>query len=190
MPKVVPEYKEIAKKKIIHAAIKIFTEKGYHGSTMDQIAKEVGVSKATLYTYFKSKEEILKVIWISSNQTIIGKQKSFEERDYLEVLEEVYKMMADSEGLSLNFEMTALSSYNENIKKLNEDAYNEKLEGLKTFLQDHQNNGKIRDDLEADILAQILTGLYTDAAAQLLIGIDEAKVHKNWKKSIAAVLEK
>ena len=190
MPKVVPEYKEIARNKIIMAAIKVFSKKGYHGSTMDEIAKEVGVSKATLYTYFKSKEDILKVIWISSNQTLIELQKSFEGRDYLEVLEEVYKMMAESEGLSLSFEMTALSSYNENIKKLNKDAYNEKLGGLKTFLEDQQNKGKIRDDLDASILAQILTGLYTDAATQLLVGISKSKVYETWKKSVDAILEK
>ena len=190
MPKVVPEYKEIAKNKIIQASIKIFSKKGFHKSSMDEIAKEVGVSKATLYTYFKSKEDILKVIWISSNQTLIDLQKSFEGCDCLKVLEEGYKMMADSKGLSLSFEMTALSSYNENIKKLNKDAYNEKLEGLKTFLQDQQNKGKIREDLEASILAQILTGLYTDAATQLLVGIDKTKVHETWKKSVAAILEK
>jgi hypothetical protein len=106
------------------------------------------------------------------------------------VLEEIYKMMSESPGLHLSFEMTALSSHNENIKKLNKDAYNEKLEGLKTFLHDQQNKGKIRDDLDASVLAQILTGLYTDAATQLLIGIDKSKVHKNWKKSVVAILEK
>ncbi len=190
MPKVVPEYKEIAKNKIIQAAIKIFSEKGYHGSTMDKIAKEVGVSKATLYTYFKSKEDILRVIWISSNQPLIEIQRSFEGRDCLEVLEEIYKMMSKSEGLHLSFEMTALSSHNENIKKLNQDAYNEKLKGLKIFLQDQQNKEKIRNDLDASILAQILTGLYTDAAAQLLVGIDKAKVHETWKKSVVAILKK
>lgn len=45
MPKVVPEYKELAKKKIIDAAYSIFYKKGYHGSTMDDISNEVGVSK-------------------------------------------------------------------------------------------------------------------------------------------------
>ena len=190
MPKVVPEYKEIAKTKIIQVAAKVFSEKGYHGSTMDKIAKKVGVSKATLYTYFKSKEDILKVIWLLSNRTLIDIQKSFEGRDYLEVLEEIYKMMSESEGLHLSFEMTALSSHNENIKKLNKEAYNEKLEGLETFIQDQQNKGKIRDDLDATVLTHILTALYTDVATQLLIGIDKEKVHETWKKAVAAILEK
>jgi AcrR family transcriptional regulator len=42
MPKVVPEYKELAKKKIIDATYSIFYKKGYHGSTMDDISNEVG----------------------------------------------------------------------------------------------------------------------------------------------------
>lgn len=190
MPKVVPEYKEMAKTKIIQAAIKVFSKKGYYGSTMNEIAREVGVSKATLYTYFKSKEDILKIIGISLNQTLIDIQKSFESNDFFHVLEEVYIMMSKSECLHLSFEMTTLSSHNENIKKLNQEAYNEKLEGLKTFIKDQQNNGKIKDDLDANVLAQIITGLYTDAAIQLLIGIDETKVHKAWKNSLVAILEK
>lgn len=48
MPKVIPEYKEAAKDKIVKAAFKIFAKKGYHESTMDDIAKEIGVSKGAL----------------------------------------------------------------------------------------------------------------------------------------------
>lgn len=189
MPKVLPEYKEIAKKKIIQAAIKIFYDKGYHGATMDEIAEDVGVSKATLYTYFKNKEDILKAIWVSSNQTLIGLQKSFEGRDYQEVLEELYRMISESPGLHLSFEVTALSSHNENIKKINKQLYDEKLKMLKSFLQDQQDKGTIRDDLNPDVLAQILTALYTDVAAQLLIGKDESRVHENWRELLSIVLK-
>ena len=56
MPKVIPEYKEEAKAKIIKAARSVFSQKGYHDATMDDIATEVGVSKGALYSYFESKE--------------------------------------------------------------------------------------------------------------------------------------
>ena len=183
MPKVVPEYKEIAKFKIIQAAIKIFYKKGYHGSKMDEIAEEVGVSKATLYTYFKSKEDLLKAIWISSNQTLDFK-KSFEGQDYPKVLEELYKMMSESSGMHLSFEITALSAHNENIKKINKEAYEEKMGALKAYLENQQENGLIRKDINADVLAQILTAIYTDVATQLLIGMDKTEVHENWEKSV------
>lgn len=190
MPKVVPEYKEIAKNKIIQAAIKIFSKKGFHKSTMDEIAKEVGVSKATLYTYFKSKEEILKEIWKLNNQNILDLKKAFKEYDCSEVLEELYRMTTESLGLHLSFEITALSSQNEKIKKINKESYESKLESLTEFLKDQQEKGAIKKDIDAPILAQILTALYTDVATQLLIGIDNKKVHEKWTKSIITILEK
>lgn len=50
------------KRVIFNAAIKLFSEKGYHKSTMDEIAKTAGVAKGTLYYHFKSKEDIFNFI--------------------------------------------------------------------------------------------------------------------------------
>ena len=49
MPKVVPEYKEVAKSKIVEAAREVFEKKGYHDSTMDDIV-EKSVSAKVLST--------------------------------------------------------------------------------------------------------------------------------------------
>lgn len=46
------------KNEIVDAAEKLFFNKGYRDSTMDEIAKEAGYTKKTLYSYFTSKEEI------------------------------------------------------------------------------------------------------------------------------------
>ncbi len=40
------------------AALKVFSSKGYHRSTMAEIALEAGFGKGTLYWYWKSKEEL------------------------------------------------------------------------------------------------------------------------------------
>lgn len=47
------------KKKTIEAAIKLFAKQGYHGTSTLQIAKEAGVSQATIFKYFKTKEDLL-----------------------------------------------------------------------------------------------------------------------------------
>lgn len=47
---------------IIEAAESVFFSKGYDSSTMEDVAKSVELSKGTLYLYFKSKEELLRVI--------------------------------------------------------------------------------------------------------------------------------
>ncbi|MCS5490029.1 TetR/AcrR family transcriptional regulator [Algoriphagus limi] len=45
--------------KIIDAAYKLFLEKGYRHSTVDDIAQALGMSKKTLYKFFSSKSDLL-----------------------------------------------------------------------------------------------------------------------------------
>lgn len=59
MPKVVPEYKEEAKTRILNTATELFLEKGYKKSKMTEIARKLGVSKGALYQYYKSKDDLL-----------------------------------------------------------------------------------------------------------------------------------
>ena len=66
MPRVLPEYRSIATSKIIEAARLLFREKGFRQTTMDEIARKLGISKAALYTYFKDKEALFKAAYESS----------------------------------------------------------------------------------------------------------------------------
>jgi AcrR family transcriptional regulator len=47
------------KREIIEAAAQIFAVKGYHAATLEDIAAEIGVTRAALYYYIKSKEELI-----------------------------------------------------------------------------------------------------------------------------------
>jgi len=44
--------------KIIRAGLKVFTKKGYFKATVDDIAKEAGIAKGTVYLYFKDKPSL------------------------------------------------------------------------------------------------------------------------------------
>jgi len=50
---------------IIEAALTCFTSKGYNNTTMDDIVAESGLSKGSLYWYFKSKEELFEATIMS-----------------------------------------------------------------------------------------------------------------------------
>jgi len=47
------------KQQILEGAIKCFSEKGYRGTSIQDIADALGISKGSLYFYFKSKEDLL-----------------------------------------------------------------------------------------------------------------------------------
>lgn len=46
--------------KILITAGRLFAQRGYFGTSMDDIASEVGIGKSALYYYFESKEELCK----------------------------------------------------------------------------------------------------------------------------------
>jgi AcrR family transcriptional regulator len=50
------------REKIINSANKLFLKSGYDRTSIDRIAKSAGISKGSVYTYFKSKEYILSEI--------------------------------------------------------------------------------------------------------------------------------
>ncbi len=53
-----PDVSEERKAQIYQAALVCFNQKGYHLTTMDDIVAESGLSKGSLYWYFKSKKEL------------------------------------------------------------------------------------------------------------------------------------
>ncbi len=59
--------RQAVRDQILRSAADLFREKGYRASTLDDIAARLGMSKATLYTYFRAKEEMLAAI---SRETI------------------------------------------------------------------------------------------------------------------------
>lgn len=91
------------KLKIINAAKKSFSNFGYKATTMDQIAKIAQVGKGTIYTYFSSKEEMLKAIidlfvveMREVAESVIPRRQPFIKR-FNEVLHTITKFQSEHE---------------------------------------------------------------------------------------------
>jgi AcrR family transcriptional regulator len=54
--------KEARPAEVLTAALEIFTERGFAGARLDDIAARAGVSKGTLYLYYTNKEELFKAV--------------------------------------------------------------------------------------------------------------------------------
>ena len=173
MPKVIPEYKEAAKSKIVEAARVVFAKKGYHEATMDDVAKEVGVSKGALYSYFKSKEDLLKEISLQGHQTLRTILSETCKCNNLEdALEEVYTTITEKYkgNLHTHFEIVALASHDAKIRKIVFEDYQKDIEAVEAFVEEKKKQGVIRTDVDARVLAELFTALYMGTLAKLLIG--------------------
>ncbi|MCM3740025.1 TetR/AcrR family transcriptional regulator [Oceanobacillus luteolus] len=64
------------KDKLIQAAIDLFDEKGFKGTSIEDITDSIGATKGTFYYYFKSKQEMLKDIHLTYILDLLEKQKA------------------------------------------------------------------------------------------------------------------
>jgi len=109
------EKRDRRRKEILHAALRAFREKGYHGTTLDDIAEAFGIRKTALYHYFPDKEAILYACHQESlaelDRIIAGTRTRDTAIDRLAyVIREHVRVMTETlEGSPLAFEVTALS---------------------------------------------------------------------------------
>ena len=61
---------EIRRKEIVNAAVDLFVRKGFHNTTIREIAQKFGMSVGTLYEYIRTKEDILLLVCDYINVTV------------------------------------------------------------------------------------------------------------------------
>lgn len=75
MPRTSKQYEEIrqiTRDKIIESALVLFAQKGFHGTSISDIAQNAGISKGLAYNYFDSKQHLLEAIF--SDMIKMGKE--------------------------------------------------------------------------------------------------------------------
>src|SRR4030043_1784029 len=92
----------------VNAAMELYNEEGYHAITMEKIAERSELSRAALYLYFKTKDEIfVSAIVTCTNyfgdilQEIYDRRKSIKER-LLEELREVFRIFNEKDHATIN----------------------------------------------------------------------------------------
>lgn len=88
--------KQMSKDKIVEAARNLFYKYGFKKVSMDEIANEAGVTKRTIYMYFKSKEDLLKYFIQEEieNMKEIVEEVEKKNKDFFETANEaIYKLL-------------------------------------------------------------------------------------------------
>ncbi|MBO5209594.1 MAG: TetR/AcrR family transcriptional regulator [Lachnospiraceae bacterium] len=159
------EPQNIHRKNISIAAEQLFLQKGIKNTSMSEIAKEAGYSKATLYVYFKNKEELVGFLVLESMKKLhdyisqaIMKCDGTKER-YLEICSAMLKYQEEYpfyfsmvlETINIDFETTNFLPEEKETFLVGEQIN----ELLVEFLQSGMLTGEIRSDIE--ILPTIFT---------------------------------
>ena len=191
MPKVVPEYKEEARSRILDAANKVFAEKGYHEATMDDIAKRLGVSKGAIYLYFSSKEDLFEAMVKTAPQAFkeILYSSFGDEADPVQsatqFFDKMLKLSASNPGLS--FEILSEASRNPTLKRILKQNHEEYEEVLTSFLAEGQKRRFVGDSLDIRPLANALIALWNGLETLLVSGLTIEEARNAWLEALKAI---
>lgn len=164
-----PNVSDERKKQILDAAATVFAKKGFADARMEDIAIEAGLSKATLYLYFKSKDDIIAAILdqfynrgMQDLQMLQGYEGSISE--LLLLLTRFFGAEAEQmmSMLPIAFEFYALAARREDVRRLIKEYFRNYREGLAALVQMGIERGEFRavDPHEAAIvLSAIYEGL-------------------------------
>jgi len=70
-----------ARERLLESAKRLFSQKGYYATSVEDIVESAGLSKGAFYFYFKSKEELFKSLVEEMHLSIVKRLESFLERD-------------------------------------------------------------------------------------------------------------
>lgn len=156
------------KRKIFETSMKLFAEKGYDATSIEEITSVVGVAKGTLYYHFSSKEEIFNFLieegmkLLKNSITIkTEKQEKYIDKIKAIILIEIKIIMKYENFMSIVFsEMWGNSNRSNTCRKY----VNEYLDIVKDILLDGMNSNEIKkmdvNILSSEILSIACASLY------------------------------
>ncbi|ADN37359.1 transcriptional regulator, TetR family [Methanolacinia petrolearia DSM 11571] len=187
MPKVVPGYKEEARKRILEAAFGLFWKKGFRATKMDDIALELGISKGAIYTYFKDKKDLFTQATQHYRQEfesdMTHRMKKSEGQDIFEILFYLFTEYLKF-GFILPFELMNLAVNDEEIKSfLVEDGKDDREYFIK-YLTRIQNEGKIRNNIDIYEMADLIITLFYGLYMSMFLSEDIERAKRIWDNAV------
>jgi AcrR family transcriptional regulator len=179
---------QTTRKAIIEASMKLFATRGYHGTSVSQIAEATGLTKGALYWHFRGKEDlfltVLDRIRESWQETIMSRvEASVRPVEKLEQLFDATSEMVTTSDNPFSMHLFLVSAGAQPEMREFEDAIRAAYAGYVTTLagtlKSGQEDGEIRRDVDAESAAVGIIGCLEGVVLQ-------ARLHS--RATIAAVI--
>ncbi|NLO89888.1 MAG: TetR/AcrR family transcriptional regulator [Clostridia bacterium] len=168
------EYPGGKKRIIIEAAAKVFSKKGFHKAKIEEIAKEAGIGKGTIYEYFTSKEELFKEMLSSISREYIRVLDFSSHPSAVEQIKEILKQHFNFMGMNKDLARLIIANQNAlngEIRQWFLEQTLEKIYVIEGVLEKGRAAGEFKEDLNVYIAARIIFGS--------VMALSGAIVHEN-----------
>ena len=149
---------ELKQEAIIQATIKLVNKVGFASSSVSKIAKEANVSPATIYIYYKNKEDLLVSTYIEIKKKMsVALLEGFDDsKPFRDILQNVwkkgFKFVGENQSLYQYSEQFANSPYSDSV---NHTELEKHFEPLITVLQKGIEQ-KVIKDVPFDVLSTFI----------------------------------
>lgn len=146
-----PNVSDERKAQIINAAEDVFTQKGFNEARMDDIADKTGLSKGTLYLYFKSKDDLIIAILDRMFQREMKQMEGLDQAD-LSAADAIWKMTEAVTNNILGFvrlvpivyQFLALAFRNKYVQKALKKYINQYIDMITPIIEQGIKSGEFR----------------------------------------------
>jgi AcrR family transcriptional regulator len=146
-----PDVSDERKSQILDAAEGVFTKKGFDEARMDDIASKTGLSKGTLYLYFKSKDDLIVAILDRIFRREFAQLENLKQ-DETSASETIWKLTnlvtKESAGvlrlIPIIYNFLALAFRNKHVQRALKEYINRYLDVLAPIIQRGIDSGEFR----------------------------------------------
>ena len=168
MPKVSQAHVAARRQQILEAAMACFAREGFHGTTMQDIVRQSGLSPGAIYSYFKSKEEIIAAIADERHARERGmiqaaRTQSSAEATLRALARAFFGTLGDAEGRTqrrLNVQIWAEALCNPPLHRTVRTGIDESRALLAALIVEAQGRGELPRHLAPDALARVMIALF------------------------------
>jgi len=177
MPKVSETYLRARRQQVLNAAYTCFSQNGFHETTMQDIAREAGVSYGVVYHYFNSKEDVIAATWQASHEARERRyQKASTKATVPELLVEYLKLSVDRleqlesiPEMRLRTQLFGEALLNPKISDNLRNVWDDVLDGLEEIIRQGQERGEISTDIDRRALGRAYMAIHDGLLLQKAI---------------------
>lgn len=198
-PIVSEEYKEKKKREILDSALACFAKKGFQAATIDDIVAHSGISKGSIYNYFKSKDEIYMSLMV--NDTTETHQRLIEEiskqSTSIEKIKYLFGDYLDFEPFTEKNKASVLVHYefklhssrsDELITFLKERRQQYFIDLMNNIIEEGQSTGELKKELNPRLYAELFWSILDGVTLQTVY--DDYPYHEVLKEVQELFIEK
>jgi AcrR family transcriptional regulator len=186
--------KRETKKKIFEVAAKLFKEKGFEKTTVDEITQQAGIAKGTFFNYFPTKVALLRYFAEQKEELThrLIRQEISKNTPTKEKLKKVLILLAKSNESDKSLARLMVFEY---MKHAGEEPYHGKGRSsnfakiLDNLLQQGVKKGEVKRDLDTKRAAQNIAAIYFHSLIHWLRAEDDYSFAEDISKKIDLVFE-